>query len=229
MIAVECGLVLTVLSVRRFRWMLAALAVFHFGVLLTMEISFATNIVLYALFVPTALLAARPQRTAVFAGLGRIVVRPGGTALAAVVLAVAGTALVAASERWGATAEIADVPSGLLLPNLLLLVAAVVGGLTLAGRLRDLVASLRRVEVAQGHDPALGGMHTVALKLWQAGGPRAILGLLLTIPGVSFVGAVVHGLIASDRRVPPAAAATSGPPATPAAGAAPDATTAPRT
>ena len=97
-IAMECGLIFVVLSVRRFRWLLAVAAVFHLAVLLTMQINFATNIVLYALLVPTAALAAQAQHAAAFGRLRRALSRRFAVAFVAIGLGAVSTALLVVTE-----------------------------------------------------------------------------------------------------------------------------------
>lgn len=58
-VLLECGLIVTVIDQRLFRLGLCVAALFHFGVLLTFDIEFARQVVVYAAFFPLVVAARR--------------------------------------------------------------------------------------------------------------------------------------------------------------------------
>jgi len=158
-----------VLSVRRFRWLLAVAAVFHLAVLLTMQINFATNIVLYALLVPTAALAAQAQHAAAFGRLRVLRARLGrreGT------LIYDGDCGFCARFAGWAQAHGSAVASSTQAPELL----AAHGPATADGREASWWVD------RYGDGAPLRGQHAIAHVLWLMRGRWALVGLLAQLP-----------------------------------------------
>lgn len=91
-VVLELAFILAVVNWRAFRTVLAAAALFHLGVLLTMNIFFVANVLVYGAFVSWSALAPPPGRRARRGALNRLAERVGALAveLGAVVVAVLG-------------------------------------------------------------------------------------------------------------------------------------------
>lgn len=139
-VILEGAFVFLVLSPARFRWGLALATTFHVGVLVTMQIAFVTNIVLYALFAPLDRLARRAREAGAHVRFERRLLLNSALSLA-VLMGLCITGFWLALRRPG---EVFGMPVALTAPSLLILAGATVGVWVLIGRMVTYVARFRR-------------------------------------------------------------------------------------
>jgi predicted DCC family thiol-disulfide oxidoreductase YuxK len=257
-LVLEGGLVFVALSVYRFRWLLAVALTFHLAVVLTMNIPFVTNVIVYALFAPLPLLAQRAQATQLFGGVAKRLRDTPPVAIAAASLTAFGgvSALLTWVSVGLADDEVLGLPIPLLPPTLFVVLGGAVGAAVLAGRFRTFTDRLGRsggtliydsdcgfctryalwvdnrmrggsirswqqspdlvadngltvedcIEASWWVDdagPPLRGQHAIAQTLIATGRGWKLLGTLIEVPGISYVGAVVYRFIAANRQLMP--------------------------
>lgn len=146
-VLLEASLVVAVLSVRRFRFVLALLLTFHFAILLTMNIPFASNVVIYSLFAPLTAIAVYVERRA--SGLAAVLRRIGTRPMVLVGIGL-GVPVSLALCRVAVTsreAEIAGIPLPLTGSSIIVAIGGLVGVSVLASRFRR---RLRQVQDGPG-------------------------------------------------------------------------------